>query len=190
MWPHTEYLKPLLPLVRRIQGRPKTKRIRHASKTQDCKYLTQKAKIRRTIRCGKCRELSHNKLSCTNGEGPNKPVPTRKSGRPRGDGGGKLSTKTAKKPRKIGEGTSKEASEGKMKNVEGASKEACKMKDVYYSNFHQKRIKMMAMRGGKIKYVGRRLEDSAKQTIRDVLGSSIQFVEGLEEVSITCHEKA
>ncbi|CAI9274845.1 unnamed protein product [Lactuca saligna] len=56
---------------------------------------------------------------------------------------------------KVVDHTSKEASEGKMKVVEGTSKEAGKMIDVDQSISPLKRMKMMARRGGKIKYVGR-----------------------------------
>ncbi|CAH1424816.1 unnamed protein product [Lactuca virosa] len=111
--------------------RPKTKRIRYASEAQDSKYPTQKAKVSRTIRYGKCRELGHNKLSCKSGEGPSDHVPKRKSGRPKGDEGGNSAMNIEKTPRKAGEGkkkvvegTSKEAIGGKKKAVEGISKEA------------------------------------------------------------------
>nr|KAJ0189575.1 hypothetical protein LSAT_V11C800413560 [Lactuca sativa] len=80
MWPYTEYLKPLPPLVRRMLGRPKTKRRRHALDCQDSKFPNQKEKVCRTVRCGKCRELGHNKLSCKNGEGPSDPISKRKNG--------------------------------------------------------------------------------------------------------------
>ncbi|CAI9268251.1 unnamed protein product [Lactuca saligna] len=95
----------------------------------------------------------------------------------KGDGGGNLAVNIAKTPRKVDKGkkkvvedtskevneghnkvvdhTSKEASEGKMKAVEGTSKEAGKMIDVDQSISPLKRMKMMARRGGKIKYVGR-----------------------------------
>ncbi|CAI9300082.1 unnamed protein product [Lactuca saligna] len=95
----------------------------------------------------------------------------------KGDGGGNLAVNIAKTPRKVDKGkkkvvedtskevnkghnkvvdhTSKEASEGKMKAIEGTSKEAGKMIDVDQSISPLKRMKMMARRGGKIKYVGR-----------------------------------
>ncbi|CAH1423663.1 unnamed protein product [Lactuca virosa] len=185
-----------------MPGRPKTKRRRHASECQDSKFPTQKAKVSRTVRCGKCRELGHNKLSCKNGEGPSDPVPKRKNGRPKGDGGGNLAVNIAKTPRKVDKGkkkvvegtskeanegqnkvvdhTSKEASEGKMKATEGTSKEASKMIDVDQSISPLKRMKMMARRGGKIKYVGR---------IGALHGSISQTVAGVDEVVLTCHEK-
>nr|KAJ0212751.1 hypothetical protein LSAT_V11C400181740 [Lactuca sativa] len=78
--------------------------------------------------------------------GPSDPIPKRKNGRPKGDGGGNLAVNIAKTPRKVDKGkkkvvedtskevneghnkvvdhTSKEASEGKMKAAEGTSKEA------------------------------------------------------------------
>ncbi|CAH1447328.1 unnamed protein product [Lactuca virosa] len=202
MWPYTEYLKPLPPLVRRMPGRPKTKRRRHASECQDSKFPTQKAKVSRTVRCGKCRELGHNKLSCKNGEGLSDPVPKRKNGRPKGDGGGNLAVNIAKTPKKVDKGkkkvvegtskeaneghnkvvdhTSKEASEGKMKAAEGTSKEAGKMIDVDQSISPLKRMKMMARRGGKIKYVRR---------IGAMHGSISQTVAGVDEAVLTCHEK-
>ncbi|CAH1425724.1 unnamed protein product [Lactuca virosa] len=44
--------------------------------------------IFRTVRCGKCQELGHNKISCKNDEGPKDPIQKRKIGRPRKDGCG------------------------------------------------------------------------------------------------------
>ncbi|CAH1435535.1 unnamed protein product [Lactuca virosa] len=130
------------------------------------------------------------------------PVPKRKNGRPRGDGGGNPTVNITKTPRKVGEGkkkvvegtskeenevkkkdvddTSKEASEGKMKAAEGTSKEAGKMIDVDQSISPLKRMRMMARRGGKIKYVGR---------IGVVHGSLSQTMAGVDEVVLTCHEK-
>ncbi|CAI9295973.1 unnamed protein product [Lactuca saligna] len=112
---------------------------------------------------------------------------------PKGDGGGNLAVNIAKTPRKVDKGkkkvvedtskeineghnkvvdhTSKEASEGKMKAVEGTSKEACKMIDVDQSISPLKRMKMMARRGGKIKYVGK---------IGAVHGSISQNVAGVD----------
>ncbi|CAH1415611.1 unnamed protein product [Lactuca virosa] len=143
-----------------MPGRPKTKRRRHASECQDSKFPTQKANVSRTVRCGKYRELGHNKLSFVN---------------------------IAKTPKEANEGqkkdvdgTSKEASEGKMKAVEGTSKEAGKMIDVDQSISPLTRMKMMARRGGNIKYVGR---------IEAVHGSLSQTVAGVDEVVLICHEK-
>ncbi|CAH1417825.1 unnamed protein product [Lactuca virosa] len=65
-----------------------------------------------------------------------------------------------------------------MKVVEGTSKEVGKMIDVDQSIAPLKRMKMMARRGGKIKYVGR---------IGAVHGSLSQTVAGVEK--LTCHEK-
>ncbi|CAI9270591.1 unnamed protein product [Lactuca saligna] len=77
--------------------------------------------------------------------------------------------------------TSKEASEGKMKATEGTSKEAGKMIDVDQLISPLNRMRMMARRGGKIKYVGR---------IGVVHGSLSQTVAGgVDEVVLTCHEK-
>nr|KAJ0209517.1 hypothetical protein LSAT_V11C400185950 [Lactuca sativa] len=202
MWPYTEYLKPLPPLLRRMSGRPKTKRRRHASECQDSKFPTQKSKVSSIVRCGKCMELGHNKLSCKNGEGPSDPVPKRKNGRLKGDGEGNLAVNIAKTPRKVDKGkkkvvegtskeanegqkkdvddTSKEASEGKMKVVEGTSKEADKMINVDQPISPLKTMKMMASRGGKIKYVRR---------IGFVHDSISQTVAGVDEVVLTCHEK-
>ncbi|CAI9277808.1 unnamed protein product [Lactuca saligna] len=78
------------------------------------------------------------------------------------------------------EGTSKEASEGNMKAVEGTSKEAGKMIDIDQPISPLKRMKMMARRGGKIKYVRR---------IRVVHGSISQNVASVDEAVLTCHEK-
>nr|KAJ0208631.1 hypothetical protein LSAT_V11C400205560 [Lactuca sativa] len=182
MWPYTEYLKPLPPFLRRMSGRPKTKRRRHALECHDSKFPTQKGKVSMTVRYGKCMELGDNKLSCKNGEGPSDPVPKRKNGR----WGGNSTMKIAKTPRKVGEGkkkafdnTSKEASEGKMKAAEGTSKQAGKMIDVDQSISLLNRMKMMARRGGKIKYVGR---------IGVVHGNLSQTVAGVDEVVLTFHE--
>ncbi|CAI9293975.1 unnamed protein product [Lactuca saligna] len=49
---------------------------------------TIKAKIPRTIRYGKCQQITYNKSSCKNEEVPKDPIPTRKLGRPRKDGFG------------------------------------------------------------------------------------------------------
>ncbi|CAH1452322.1 unnamed protein product [Lactuca virosa] len=132
-------------------------------------------------------ELGHNKLSCKNGEGLSDHDSKRKSRRLKEDGGWNSTVNIAKTPRKAGggnkkdvEGTSKEESEGKMKVVEGTSKEVGKMIDVDQSISHLKRMKMMARRGGKIKYVG---------GIGVVHGSLSQTVAVVDEVVITCHEK-
>ncbi|CAI9269785.1 unnamed protein product [Lactuca saligna] len=66
-----------------------------------------------------------------------------------------------------------------MKVVEGTSKEAGKMIDVDQSIAHLKRMKMMARRGDKIKYVGR---------IGDVDGSLSQTVAVVDEVVLTYDE--
>nr|KAJ0227058.1 hypothetical protein LSAT_V11C100029720 [Lactuca sativa] len=88
LWPMTEFIKPLPPLVRRMPGRPKVNRVKHASESEDAKYPSQRLKVTRTVRCGKCQQLGHNKISCTNDEVPKPHVPKRKIGRPRKDGGG------------------------------------------------------------------------------------------------------
>ncbi|CAI9302432.1 unnamed protein product [Lactuca saligna] len=67
-----------------------------------------------------------------------------------------------------------------MKAAEGTSKEAGKMINVDQSISPLKRMKMMARRGGKIKYVGR---------IGVVHGSISQNVVGFDEVVLTCNEK-
>lgn len=54
MWQKIDFIKPLPPLVRRMPGRPKVNRRKHASESQDSNYPTQRAKIPRTVRCGKC----------------------------------------------------------------------------------------------------------------------------------------
>nr|KAJ0186650.1 hypothetical protein LSAT_V11C900500190 [Lactuca sativa] len=79
LWLMTEFIKPLPPLVRRMSGRPKVNRVKHASESEDAKYPSQRLK---------CQQLRHNKISCTNDEVPKPPVPKRKIGRPRKDGGG------------------------------------------------------------------------------------------------------
>nr|KAJ0224960.1 hypothetical protein LSAT_V11C100037200 [Lactuca sativa] len=42
------------PHVSRMPGRSKLKRVKHASESQDAKYLSQRLKAPRTVRCGKC----------------------------------------------------------------------------------------------------------------------------------------
>ncbi|CAH1412475.1 unnamed protein product [Lactuca virosa] len=42
LWPMTEFIKPLPPLVRRMPGRPKVNRVKHASESQDAKYPSQR----------------------------------------------------------------------------------------------------------------------------------------------------
>nr|KAJ0194361.1 hypothetical protein LSAT_V11C800425480 [Lactuca sativa] len=88
LWPMTEFIKPLPPLVRRMPGRPKVNRVKHASESEDAKYPSQRLKVTRIVRCGKCQQLGHNKISCKNDEVTKPPVPKRKIGRPRKDGGG------------------------------------------------------------------------------------------------------
>nr|KAJ0206576.1 hypothetical protein LSAT_V11C500296140 [Lactuca sativa] len=61
----TKLIKPLPPQVRRMTGRPKLKRVKHACESQDAKYPSQR-----------------------NDEVPKPPVPKRKIGRPKKDGGG------------------------------------------------------------------------------------------------------
>nr|KAJ0219824.1 hypothetical protein LSAT_V11C200062670 [Lactuca sativa] len=75
----TDFVKTLPPLVRRMPGRPKVNRRKHASESQDSKYPTQREKIPRTVGCGKCQHIGHNKSSWKNKEVP-------KFGRPRKDG--------------------------------------------------------------------------------------------------------
>ena len=53
MWEETPFLKSLPPLVRRMPGRPKTKRKRHRSE-QTSKFSTTRVSVARTVRCGKC----------------------------------------------------------------------------------------------------------------------------------------
>ncbi|CAI9300790.1 unnamed protein product [Lactuca saligna] len=74
--------------IRMIPGRHKVKKVKRASESQDAKYPSQRLKVPWTIRCGNCQESWHNKFSCTNREVPMPPVPKRKIGRPRKDGGG------------------------------------------------------------------------------------------------------
>ncbi|CAH1427977.1 unnamed protein product [Lactuca virosa] len=88
LWPTTGFIKPLLPPVRRMPGRPKVKTVKHAFDSQDAKYPSQRLKVPRTVRCGKYQQLGDNKIACTNDEVPKPPVPKRKIGRPRKDGGG------------------------------------------------------------------------------------------------------
>nr|KAJ0184526.1 hypothetical protein LSAT_V11C900497540 [Lactuca sativa] len=88
LWPVTEFIKPLPLLVRRMPGRPKVNRVNHASESEDAKYPSQRLKVTRTVRYGKCQQIGHNKISCTNDEVPKPPVPKRKIGIPRKDGGG------------------------------------------------------------------------------------------------------
>ncbi|CAH1412743.1 unnamed protein product [Lactuca virosa] len=64
LWPMTEFIKQLPPQLEGCLEDPKT------------------------VRCGKCQQLGHNKISWTNDEVPKPPVPKRRIGRPRKDGGG------------------------------------------------------------------------------------------------------
>ncbi|CAI9303471.1 unnamed protein product [Lactuca saligna] len=88
LWLMNKLIKSLPPLVRRMPGRPKVNRVKHASESEDAKYPFQRLKVTRTVRCGKFQQLGHNKISCTNDEVPKPPIPKRKIGRPRKDGGG------------------------------------------------------------------------------------------------------
>nr|KAJ0196765.1 hypothetical protein LSAT_V11C700369240 [Lactuca sativa] len=50
LWSMTDIIKPLPPLVRRMPGRPKLKRVKYASESQDAKYPSQRLKVPRTMR--------------------------------------------------------------------------------------------------------------------------------------------
>nr|KAJ0222699.1 hypothetical protein LSAT_V11C200087050 [Lactuca sativa] len=87
LWPRTSYIKPLLPLARRMPGRPTLKRKRHATESQD-KYSQNKMKVTgigRTIQCKNCLQRGHNKASYKNPKVTPEPKPKKKMGRPRLD---------------------------------------------------------------------------------------------------------
>ncbi|KAL4586511.1 hypothetical protein LXL04_011147 [Taraxacum kok-saghyz] len=59
MWEETPFLKPLPPMVRRMPGRPKTKRKKHRSE-QTTKFSTSRVSVARTVRCHHCKQFGHN----------------------------------------------------------------------------------------------------------------------------------
>ncbi|KAL4583184.1 hypothetical protein LXL04_007750 [Taraxacum kok-saghyz] len=169
MWPRTEFIKPLPPLVRRMPGRPKVKRRKHATEAEDAKYLTQRVKQSRTVRCGNCPNLRRNRNSCKNNTTPRAQEPKRKNGRPRKDGSGQPSIdhfppRPTITPRiEGGEGSSHvsqgtEGGEGTShvpqgtKGGEGTSHVPQGTEPV---KTPMKRFKMVAKRGGKGKSVHR-----------------------------------
>ena len=69
MWPDVDYIKPLPPKMRRMPGRPSTKRKRDQieNELKGNKHTVSKRGI--AMRCSICRELGHNKAKC-----PQKPI--------------------------------------------------------------------------------------------------------------------
>ncbi|KAL4583176.1 hypothetical protein LXL04_007742 [Taraxacum kok-saghyz] len=169
MWPRTEFIKPLPPLVRRMPGRPKVKRRKHATEAEDAKYPTQRVKQSRTVRCGNCQNLGHNRNSCKNNTTPRAQEPKRKNGRPRKDGSGQPSidhfpprpTVTPRTER--GEGSSHvsqgtEGGEGTShvpQGTEGGEGTSHVPQGTEPVKTPMKRFKMVAKRGGKGKSVHR-----------------------------------
>ncbi|KAL4583189.1 hypothetical protein LXL04_007755 [Taraxacum kok-saghyz] len=146
MWPRTEFIKPLPPLVRRMPGRPKVKRRKHATEAEDAKYPTQRVKQSRTVRCRNCQNLGHNMNSCKNNTTSRAQEPKRKNGRPRKDGSGQPSIdlfppRPTIKPRTEGG----EGGEGTSHVPQGTEPVKTPMK----------RFKMVAKRGGQGKSVHR-----------------------------------
>lgn len=63
MWPKTNFVPPLPPIIRRPPGRPKRQRRRNADETQN----PSQGRLRKTdtvIRCGKCHLMGHNSRTC------------------------------------------------------------------------------------------------------------------------------
>ncbi|CAI9261002.1 unnamed protein product [Lactuca saligna] len=69
MWPDVDYIKPLPPKMRRMPGRPSTKRKRDQieNELKGNKHTVSKRGI--VMRCSICRESGHNKAKC-----PQKPI--------------------------------------------------------------------------------------------------------------------
>jgi hypothetical protein len=82
MWEETPFLKPLPPVVRRMPGRPKTKRKKHRSE-QTTKFSTSRVSVARTVRCHHCKQFGHNRRGCKNEAVPTKVPTPKKMGRPK-----------------------------------------------------------------------------------------------------------
>lgn len=80
MWAKTPYTKPLPPMARRMPGRPKTKRRKHATE-DDSGYKRVRASGGSII-CRNCWEQGHNKRTCKNQTKPPPPKDNKKIGRP------------------------------------------------------------------------------------------------------------
>ncbi|KAL4572632.1 hypothetical protein LXL04_019412 [Taraxacum kok-saghyz] len=102
IWAHTAYTKHLPPLIRRMSGRPKSKRKRHATEDKS-KFPSVRATVNRTNKCSRCLGMGHNMKSCKNEQVSKDPKPPRKSGRPRREGEGPSTSKV----KKDDEGTSR-----------------------------------------------------------------------------------
>ena len=93
MWPKTNFVPPLPPVVRRPPGRPKRKRRRDEDETQ----IPHQGRLRRTgtmIRCEKCNLIGHNSRICRG-----KPV----GGNPRQRSSRMTGTSTARHDRQEGQ---------------------------------------------------------------------------------------
>ena len=75
MWHPTAYVPPLPPMRRRMPGRPTIKRRRDPYEKNGRHTLS---KSRKSLRCGICKQLGHNRATCPTF---NKPNSTKKSGK-------------------------------------------------------------------------------------------------------------
>ena len=81
MWPRTDNVKPLPPPIRRLPGRPKTRRRKHVTE-ESGSYKKLRAVGGRKV-CKNCWEKGHNKRTCKNPTRPQPPKEQAKIGRPR-----------------------------------------------------------------------------------------------------------
>ncbi|KAL4583186.1 hypothetical protein LXL04_007752 [Taraxacum kok-saghyz] len=147
----------------------KSKRRKHATEAEDAKYPTQRVKQSRTVRCGNCQNLAHNRNSCKNNTTPRAQEPKRKNGRARKDGSGQASIdhfppRPTVTPRtEGGEGSSHvsqgtEGGEGTShvpQGTEGGEGTSHVPQGTEPIKTPMKRFKMVAKRGGKGKSVHR-----------------------------------
>ncbi|CAH1446530.1 unnamed protein product [Lactuca virosa] len=69
MWPSMEFIAPLPPLKRKMQGRPKVNRRKDASERGARHILS---KVGKKIMCSVCKQVGHNKVTCSQAEKPTK----------------------------------------------------------------------------------------------------------------------
>ena len=75
-WARTNNEAPLPPIIRKMPGRPRKKRIKAADEN-----TTQVSRRGRVIRCSNCQTIGHNKTSCDKEPVPKAPVVRRVAGR-------------------------------------------------------------------------------------------------------------
>ncbi|KAL4582792.1 hypothetical protein LXL04_007351 [Taraxacum kok-saghyz] len=165
LWPKTTNIEPLPPLLRRMPGRPKVYRRKHAYEAQDSKYPTKRAKVPRSNRCGKCKAAGHNKSSCKNVEVPIPTQPQRKSGRPKKDGIDKPIYQVEEYPEVVVAENTKQTSQAEA------------------GKGFIRRTKMKAMSGGKTKCRERGTGPQA-QTQESHVDVNVNEGQGLEDVFI------